>query len=241
MYNHLTVPVQLQIPDPELLTVPAERIEEIFDTSRPYYSDAAGMLFHGPDHPVRTTNWFLRDWVICARNGYVTDIEAGVGATGHHDSNYHIPLKDSGYQSKEARSADIASRELAAIRFTPAQIALTRGGILATKAGNTCVNLLEKQIVRSDLANTRLPYRTFLRYFMKQAKEQRFLNGVFTPFDEVKDITIQVLSLYFGQDLSYPFEKKCPVTVQGLAHLDRLKHDDETTVSALAGEDFRAD
>ncbi len=232
--------VELFIPESDHISIPHSRIETIVDSAEPYYSSDGRMLFHGPDHRVAVTNTFLRDWVICAERGYITDLEAGIGATAHHDDDYHLPLKDSGYESKEVRSAAIAGEVLPAIEFSPEQIVLSKGAIMATQAGKRCTNLLDIQVVRGDLANTGMSYGIFLRFFMNFSKEQRNLSGVFSPFNEVKDITIDKLSTYFDQDLRYPFEKVCPLTAKGLSNLARLKRDDEATVSAIAGEDFAA-
>ncbi|HSX24243.1 MAG TPA: hypothetical protein VLE74_04035 [Candidatus Saccharimonadales bacterium] len=232
--------VELKIPDSGLITISDSRIHEIVDSALPHYNGDGTMLFHGPDHPVAVTNSFLSDWVICAEHDYVTDIEAGVGATAHHDDEYHLHLDGTRYKTKEERSAAIAERDLSHFSFTEGQLGLTTGAILATRAGATCSNLLEKQVVRADLGNTGLAYRKFLQFFMRFAKEQRNLTGLFTPFNEVKDIQIDILGVYFSQDLRYPFETVCPLTLKGLANLARLKRDDEVTVSSLAGEEFKA-
>jgi hypothetical protein len=231
---------KLIVPDSELITVPTERIQQILDSALPYYNDDGSMLFHGPHHPVDVTNTFLKDWVICAERGYVTDLEAGVGGTAHHDDNVHLPLDKEKFNTKEERSKAIAEPELEAIGFKPEQIGLSSGVIIATTAGIICKNLLEIQGVRADLANTGFPYDGFLKYFIRYSKELRNLTGVFAPFNEVKEMTIDKLSIYFSQDLRYPFEKVSPLTLKGLANLARLKRDDEATVSALAGEDFKA-
>lgn len=230
--------VELIIPDSEFIKIHPDRIQQIVNSAVPYYKDDGSMLFHGLDHPFAVTNSFLNEWVTCAENGYETDLEAGVGATAHHDDDFHIPLKNSGYEYKETRSADIAEPILSSIHFSSEQIVLSRGSIEATRAGVKCKNLLEKQVVRSDLANTGMPYLKFLKFFIKFSKEQRYLTGDFSTFNEVKDITIDKLTTYFDQDLRYPFEKDCPLSVRGFANLARLKRDDEATVSAIAGEDF---
>lgn len=232
--------LELVIPQSELIEVGNIRIEQIVNSALPHYNDDGTMLFHGPDHPVAVTNTFLHDWVKCAEHGFATDIEAGVGATAHHDDDYHLPLfKDSDYKNKEERSASIAEKDLYEIEFTPEQVALSRGAILSTNAFGKCHNLLEIQTVRADIANTEMPYKHFLKYFIRFAREKRRIDGIFTPFEEVKDVQVDILGVYFSRDLRYPFEKVCPLTVKGLANLARLKRDDEATVTAIAGEDFK--
>lgn len=231
--------LELVIPASELITAHPERIAQILGSAMPYYNGDGLMTFHGPDHPTATTNAFLEDWVMCAAQGHETDIEAGVGATAHHDDDVHLSLEGTNFKTKEERSVAIAGVVLPRIGFTNAQTELAQGGVSATNAFMECTNLLEVQVVRADLKNTGLPYPEFLRYFIDFCRELRNLEEKFTPFNEVKEKQDEVLSRYFSRDLRYPFERECPLTVLGRANLERLRRDDEATVSAIAGTDFR--
>lgn len=226
----------LEIPRSDLIPVTSERIEQIVGTARPYYMDDGSMLFHGWEHAVAVTNNYMKEWVYCAENGVVTDFEAGVGASAHHDSKY--PEKLTTFKTKERRSASVAQKSLRQLGFTDEQLALTKRMILATTVGHECVDDAEKQEVRSDLAAAGFDFKGFLKFFFRFAKEQRNLTGVFKPFEEVRDTQVQVLSTYLNQDLSYSFENSCSLANRGLMNIVLLRKASKAEVEYIAGEEF---
>lgn len=231
--------MKLTIPQSEHLALPGPYIENIVFGARDYYTEE--LDYHNFDHALSTVNSALADFVLCRSNGLDPNLRVVVAAAAHHDNDYYKPLEDSGFASKEERSAFIARGKLSQERrgYTIDELNLVQGAILATRLGEKPKNLEDKIVLRADIANIAGPYTGFLLSFWRLFREQQKLTGKFLPGTEWREQSVDVLLDYLNQDLSYgEFDKNpngvCRFAVRALRNIGRLKAEPAEQLDEIA-------
>jgi hypothetical protein len=116
-----------------------------------------------------------------------------------HDAGYHEDHTALGYKTKEAYSADIATKVLADMGMERSKIEIVRSGIESTRYGydKTKLTNLQKAVRLADIGNVSADEKEFLRNMGLLIQEAAVMKvPITTTFDEYRHATKSFLSAY---------------------------------------------
>jgi predicted metal-dependent HD superfamily phosphohydrolase len=162
----------------------------------------------------------------CAIEGIPVDVRVVYYAVLLHDAGYHEAHQSLGYDTKEAYSAALARRVLAAREIDPATIAAVEQAIMATLRDAQCVAAEDAVVRMADLAGIGADFAEFLRNTVSIRAELALMTGAVAPWSAWCLRTREVLEGYLAGDirLTREFDRAQPGNffARGEANLARL-------------------
>lgn len=172
------------------------------ELAREFYID---LPYHNFEHATHTLDVSLALTEYCEENELSVNRKVIIASALLHDANFHIPIEDHGFRSKEEYSAQIAAEVLPNLGYENDEIAHVQSSIRSTERNIECESLEAKIIRRADLDNLTGSLPELMQNSWKLWLEAWQLSGgsLSLKFDDWMCGIHTNLQAYFDEDVSF--------------------------------------